>query len=97
MLAFVERGWLARIRSTALYRYTFNAAPFEDLRDAGMHVSPWAVEPIYVEWMGDLERALESDGVELRVLNDLTSLRGAWGRTLHASGIRLRNAAGWAA
>jgi hypothetical protein len=36
----------------------------------------------------------DSDG-ELRVLDILTSLREVWSSTLHASGIRLRNARGW--
>jgi hypothetical protein len=38
---------------------------------------------------------LRSSGVELRVLDRLTPLRGVWDSSLHASGIRLRNAQGW--
>jgi hypothetical protein len=33
--------------------------------------------------------------VELRVMESLLPLRGVWDSSLHASGIRLRNARGW--
>lgn len=95
MLAHIEWGWLERVRSTALYRYAFDERSFEDLHDAGMVVSREAVTPIAVEPMGDLFEALRRASVELRVLERLTPLRGVWDTTLHASGIRLRNAIGW--
>ena len=33
--------------------------------------------------------------IELRVMQDLSPLKGVWSTTLHASGIRLRNASNW--
>jgi len=38
---------------------------------------------------------LQANDVELRVLPLLTPLRDVWNSTLHASGIRLRNARDW--
>jgi hypothetical protein len=38
---------------------------------------------------------LRATGVDLQVLPNLTGLKGVWDTTLHASGIRLRNAARW--
>jgi hypothetical protein len=95
MLAHVEWGWLERMRTAEVYRYTLDGATFEDLHDAGMHVSRAAVESVAVEPVGDLFSALRAAEVELRVLEALTPLRGVWETTLHASGIRLRNAKGW--
>jgi hypothetical protein len=95
MLAHVEYGWLERMRSVQMFRYEMPSETFKSLDDAGMFVSREAVRPIGVEAVGDLFKALRDSGVELRVLKALAPLRGAWGTTLHASGIRLRNAAGW--
>ena len=39
--------------------------------------------------------ALAACGVELRFMPVLTPLRDVWSTSLHASGIRLRNAKGW--
>ncbi len=97
MLAHIERGWLERLQSTQLFRYAFEAAGFEDLHDAGMHVSREPVVPALVEPVGDLVEALRAAGVELRLLKRLTPLREVWETTLHASGIRLRNAQDWPA
>lgn len=94
MLAHIEWAWLERMRTTQVYRYVFGDDGFEDLHDAGMWVSRQTVEPQAVEPMGDLLEALRWARVELRVLERLTPLRGAWDTTLHASGIRLSNAAG---
>jgi hypothetical protein len=95
MLAHIEAGWLERMRTTAVYRYVFDGRPFENLRDAGMHVSASTVTPLRVEPVGDLLQALNETDIELVVLERLTPLRGVWDTTLHASGIRLRNAIGW--
>ena len=95
MLAHVEWDWLERMRSAAVYRYTLSEEPFESLSDAGMYVSRETVEPLAVEPVGDLFDALRSANVELRLLERLTPLRNVWTTTLHASGIRLRNAQGW--
>jgi hypothetical protein len=48
-----------------------------------------------METITDMPAALEREGVELRVLDDLVQLRSLWNTSLHASGIRLRNAVGW--
>lgn len=96
MLAHVEWDWLERVRTAEVFRYTFDEAPFEDRHDAGMHVSRAPVEPVAVEPVGGLLVALRSAKVELRLLETLTPLRNVWDTTLHASGIRLRNARGWA-
>jgi hypothetical protein len=46
--------------------------------------------------LDDLPAELAACRVELRVMPSLVPLGGVWATSLHASGIRLRNAAGWA-
>jgi hypothetical protein len=72
-------------------------AGFEDLADAGMWVSRQTVTPRAVEVLSDLPARLERHGVELRRMESLVPLREVWSTTLHASGVRLRHAQGWAA
>jgi hypothetical protein len=96
MIAYVERAWWERVRTASIHRYELPTATFDDLGDAGMHVSRDAVEPLAVERLTDLPAALSEAGTELRVAERLTPLRDAWTSTVHVSGIRLRNAAGWA-
>lgn len=97
MVIAIESRWLERVRSAALYRYTFDAASFA-LHDpiAGHFVSRETLEPIRVEPMGDLLRALVEADVELRIT---PSLIGLWEQvirsTLAFSGTRLHNAQGW--
>lgn len=95
MIAFMERRWLPRLRSSSLWRYELPAAPFESLSDAGMWVSRTAVRPLQTDVVTHLPGALQHHDVELRLEDDLTGFRGLWQTTLHVSGIRLRNAAGW--
>lgn len=95
MIAHIEWAWFERFRAGRLYRYELPAAAFEDLHDAGMWVSRRAVEPIAVEVIDDLPAALAAANVELRLMHSLVPLKGVWDTSLHASGIRLRNAAGW--
>jgi hypothetical protein len=95
MLAYIEAGWLERLRNAVIWRYELPPEPFEDLEDAGMWVSRTTVEPLSVTRLDDLPAALEAGSVELRVLPDLTPLRGVWNTSLHASGLRLRNAVLW--
>lgn len=95
MLAHVEEAWLDRLRSTPIYRYAFAADGFEDLGDAGMWVSRKAVRPLSVEPVDDLVAALAAADVELRVMPHLLPLKGVWDSSLHASGVRLRNAQRW--
>ena len=95
MIAHIEWSWFDALKTARLFRYEFQPTFFEDLDDAGMWVSRQAVEPIGVEVITDLPAALRDSGVELRIMDDLTPLRDVWTTTLHASGIRLRNAANW--
>lgn len=95
MLAYAEEAWWARIRSTALFRYELPPQGFEDLHDAGMWVTRHPVLPLKVEPISDLPAALHANGVELRLVPSLSSVRGVWSSSLHASGIRLRNAMDW--
>lgn len=96
MVAHVERDWWDRLRTASIHRYELPIATFESLDDVGMHVSRTEVAPLGVDTFSDLPGALSAAGVEVRVLDDLTPLRGAWSTSLHASGLRLRNAKGWA-
>jgi hypothetical protein len=95
MLAHIEWDWFDRLKTSTLYRYELPAGTFEDLGDAGMWVSREAVTPIRMDVLDDLPAAMRAEGVELRVMERLTPLRGVWDTTLHASGNRLRNARGW--
>ena len=95
MIAHIEWAWFERFRTARLFRYELPVAAFEDLDDAGMWVAKAEVEPLGVETLDDLPLALAGEGVELRLMDSLVPLRGVWETSLHASGIRLRNAAGW--
>jgi hypothetical protein len=95
MLAHIEEGWLGRLKATSVYRYAFQPDPFEDIGDVGMWVSRKAVRPLRVEPVGDLLAALDAADVEVRVMPHLLPLKGVWESSLHASGVRLRNAARW--
>jgi hypothetical protein len=95
MAAFVEQRWLDRLHGARLWRYELPADRFESLEDAGMWVSGEAAIPVAVTVIEDLPGALAASDVELNVLPDLLPLREAWSSTLHASGIRLRNAVDW--
>jgi hypothetical protein len=95
MLAYVEQGWLDRLRSATLFRYGLPSASFEAL-EAGMWISREAVAPNRVEPVSNLPERLAALDVELRPVADLRPLKTLWETSLHTSGIRLRNAAdGW--
>jgi hypothetical protein len=96
-VAYVESRWMARLRAAAIHRYAMPPESFEDIRDAGMWVSRTAVRPTSVEALTNLDRRLQEENVALRELEELTPLRPVWQSTLHASGIRLRNARNWEA
>lgn len=95
IVAFVEEAWRERLGAASIHRYELPSPTFEDLGDAGMHVSRVAVEPIGLVTVHDLPAALAASGTELRVVESLSPLRAAWGSSLHVSGIRLRHAKGW--
>ena len=96
MIAHIEAGWLRALNEATIYRYEMPTAAFECLDDAGMWVSRTPVEPLGVEPIHDLPAALRDREVELRVMETLGPLRHVWSTSLHASGVRLRNAVGWA-
>ncbi|MEX2238438.1 MAG: DUF6886 family protein [Dehalococcoidia bacterium] len=93
-VATIAAGWLERLGSTTVYRYELPAVSFEDLNDAGMHVSRGTIKPVDCEAIRDLPRALSDAGVELRSVESLWPLHDALlEATLHYSMIRMRNAA----
>ena len=95
MIAYVEEAWDLQLRSTELYRYLLPAATFVYLGEIGHWVSREVVVPTRLDRLDDLTGRLAAAGVELRVVPSLLPLSGVWETTLHASGIRLRNALGW--
>lgn len=95
MIACVERSWFARLCSTAIYRYDLPSDTFVDLDDAGMWVSRETVIAQAMHRLDDLPGQLDAAGVELRLMPSLLPLRDLWQTSLHVSGVRLRNAAGW--
>lgn len=97
MVAHVELAWWARLKRETLYRYELPPESFEDLADAGMWVSRQAVTPLTVETLTDLPAMLAAHGVALRLMESLVPLKNVWSSSLHASGVRLRHAQGWAA
>ena len=95
-VACIEATWLARMSTTRLYQYAFDPGPFQRLAaDPWMLVAHEPLVPIQVTPLGDLVQELADAGVELRVMPSLLPFRNAWETTMHISGIRLRNAAGW--
>lgn len=95
VVANIEWSWLDRLRTGLLHRYELPEPEFMNLHDAGMWVSRVAVIPIKVDTLCDLLAELRKQGVELRVMESLVSLKELWKTSLHVSGIRLRNAHGW--
>ena len=49
---------------------------------------------VNVTVVDDLPARLKQQDVDLRIVDSLLPLRAVWNTTLHASGIRLRNATG---
>lgn len=95
MIAYIEWAWFERLSATTVYRYHLPGETFSDLEDAGMWVSREQVEPLAVDRLERLPGELAAAGVELRMIPSLLPLRDLWETSLHISGIRLRNAAGW--
>ncbi|MEO9256268.1 MAG: DUF6886 family protein [Tepidiformaceae bacterium] len=95
MVACIEEAWLERLSTTTLYRYHMPEESFRFFAAPGMWLSEQTVVPTAVAPVGDLIAALRDAEVELRVMESLQPLRGIWDSSLHASGIRLRNARGW--
>jgi hypothetical protein len=97
MVIAIESAWLARLRTTTLYRYSMPSAGFEQGdATAGHFVSHARVVPLGVEPVGDLLAALVAADVELRITPALPELwRRVIASTLDFSGTRLRNAHGY--
>lgn len=95
MIAHVEWRWLERIRDQVLFRYELPAEAFRQTADEWMWVSDKEVTAVAVEPIDSLLGALQNLGVELRIMESLIPLRSVWQSSVHASGIRLRNAQGW--
>lgn len=94
-LAYIERDWLERVQSAKITRYLLPTATFHDTHDAGMWVSRTTVYPLDKVTLTDLPARLAESGTELRVVDSLVPLKNVWSSSVHASGIRLRNAKGW--
>lgn len=92
MIAFVERSRFDELANSVVFRYMLPPESFIDLADAGMWVSREAVSPARVDELTDLPRELRAADVELRLVESLADLMGVFDCSLHASGIRLRNA-----
>lgn len=93
----VEYAWLARIQTTTVYAYRFDAAEFEpygDNADPHAFVARQTVRPLGpAEAIGDLLDLHEKAGIELRLTDNLWPWwQNVITSTLGFSGIRLRNA-----
>lgn len=95
MIALIEEDWAGAVREGTIFRYELQENGFQPIGDAGMWVSKDAAQPVAVEVIDDLPAALVANQVELRIVDDLSALRPVWSSSLHASGIRLRNARCW--
>jgi hypothetical protein len=95
MIAYIETDWLEQVKHGVIHRYELPASQFENLDDAGMWVSRSAVEPLSVDKLTSLPEELRTRNVELRAIDRLSPLKPVWRSSLHASGIRLRNAQDW--
>ncbi|MDX8348286.1 hypothetical protein SLH49_09825 [Cognatiyoonia sp. IB215446] len=94
-VAFVETRWMSRIRRATLYRYTLRDDAFRPLDDVGMYVADKAVRPTHMRVISGLPAALARADVALQPLPTLARLKRVWQTSLHASGIRLKNARDW--
>lgn len=96
MVIAIESGWVDRVLSAMLYRYSFDEDPFFPTDNYGAYITRETVEPIQVEPVGNLLRRLLDSDIELRICPSLVPLGRAIIRsTLHFSLIRMRNAIGW--
>ena len=97
MVIAIESGWLDRVRTTTLYRYTMPEESFAHHDDESGHASSRdVINPLAVEPVGDLLEALIAANVELRITPRLYELwHAVIESTMSFSGTRLRNAKGW--
>lgn len=94
-IACIEHAWLSRFQSGKVYRYEMPVQDFEPTGEVGMWVSRKNVVPTDVRVISNLDEELALRNITLRVMDRLTPLKSIWQSSLHASGIRLRNAQDW--
>lgn len=94
-VAYVEEAWAERIAGGTIQRYRMPPGTFEPAGDPGAWVSRHAIVPECRDTLRNLPAAMAAAGLELRILPRLKPLAPVWTSTLHASGIRLRNAQDW--
>lgn len=94
-IACIEQAWLSRFNLGQVYRYELPADCFEYTGEVGMWVCRTDVIPVSLTHFSRLPAELAERNIALRVFDRLTPLKNIWQSTLHASGIRLRNAQDW--
>jgi len=94
-IAFIEQSWEERFNSGSVYRYELPVSSFEEVGELGMWVSRTSVTPLGVTRLSNLPGELQSRNIGLRVMERLVPLKNIWMSSVHASGVRLRNAQGW--
>lgn len=94
-VAYVEPSGRAAMNGAVLYRYELPVLTFTPTSDEWMWVSRDSVVPLATTALTNLPEELRVRGVDLRVSDELSCLREVWHSSLHASGIRLRNAQLW--
>ena len=94
-IACIEHAWLSRFQNGKVYRYELPVDHFEPTGEVGMWVSRTNVIPTGLKVISNLDAELISRNITLRVMERLTPLKSIWLTSLHASGIRLRNAQDW--
>ncbi|MFB4410568.1 DUF6886 family protein [Pantoea sp. ANP04] len=94
-IACIEHAWLSRFQSGKIYRYELPVDGFEPTGEVGMWVSQNNVISTDLKAFSNLDTELALRNITLRVMERLTPLKSVWLTSLHASGIRLRNAQDW--
>lgn len=94
-IACIEHEWLSRFQSGKVYRYELPLDDCEPTGEVGMWVARTIVIPTGLKVISNLDAELALRNITLRVMERLTPLKSIWLTSLHASGIRLRNAQDW--
>lgn len=91
----IESAWLAPMRETTIYRYSFDASAFEAWSEAaGQLTSPHTVQPLVVEPIGNLLALHAAADIELRICPSLWPIYDlAVSDEWEFSIVRMRNAA----
>ena len=83
------------MNTATIYRYNLPTEAFVSLEDEGMWVAKTEVTPIGLDTLTQLPKEHQKCHIEVRALDYLLPLKGVWQTSIHASGIRLRNAQTW--